>query len=49
MEAYHNSQAPAAEQYSSGSASSGGDNSANTVGQTADSSGSQSESNSHSD
>ena len=41
-----NSQAPAAEQPSSGSTSSGGDNSANTGGQTADSSGSQSESNS---
>ena len=41
-----NSQAPAAEQSSSGSTSSGGDNSANTGGQTADSSGSQAESNS---
>ena len=41
-----NSQAPAAEQSSSGSTSSGGDNNANTGGQTADSSGSQSESNS---
>ena len=41
-----NSQAPAAEQSSSGSTSSGGDNSANTGDQTADSSGSQSESNS---
>ena len=41
-----NSQAPAAEHYSTDSASSGGDNSANTGGQTADSSGSQSESNS---
>ena len=42
-----NSQAPAAEQSSSGSTSSGGDNSANTGEQTADSSGSQSESNSN--
>ena len=41
-----NSQAPAAEHYSTDSANSGGDNSANTGGQTADSSGSQSESNS---
>ena len=41
----NNSQAPATEQSSSGSTSSGGDNGANTVGQTADSSGSQSESN----
>lgn len=43
----NNSQAPAAEQSSSGSASSGGDNSANAGEQTADSSGSQSESNSN--
>ena len=43
-----NSQAPAADQYSTNSASSGGDNGANTGGQTADSSGSQAESNSHS-
>ena len=43
----NNSQAPAAEQSSSGSTSSGGDNSANTGEQTADSSGSQSESNSN--
>ena len=42
----NNSQTSATEQYSTGSASSGGDNGANTVGQTADSSGSQSESNS---
>ena len=42
----NNSQAPAAEHYSTDSASSGGDNGANTGGQTADSSGSQSESNS---
>lgn len=41
-----NSQAPAAEHYSTDSANSGGDNGANTGGQTADSSGSQSESNS---
>ena len=41
-----NSQAPATEQSSSGSTSSGEDNSANTGGQTADSSGSPSESNS---
>ena len=40
-----NSQAPAAEHYSTDSANSGGDNGANTGGQTADSSGSQSESN----
>ena len=45
----NNSQTAATDQYSTGSASSGGDNGANTVGQTADSSGSQSESNSHSD
>ena len=45
----NNSQTSATDQYSTGSASSGGDNGANTVGQTADSSGSQSESNSHSD
>ena len=44
-----NSQAPATDQYSTDSASSGGDNGTNTVGQTADSSGSQAESNSHSD
>ena len=44
-----NSQAPATDQYSTVSASSGGDNGANTGGQTADSSGSQAESNSHSD
>ena len=42
----NNSQAPAAEHYSTDSASSGGDNSANIGEQTADSSGSQSESNS---
>lgn len=42
----NNSQTSATDQYSTGSASSGGDNGANTVGQTADSSGSQSESNS---
>ena len=36
----NNSQAPAAEHYSTDSASSGGDNSANTGEQTADSSGS---------
>ena len=41
-----NSQAPAAEHYSTDSANSGGDNSANIGEQTADSSGSQSESNS---
>ena len=41
----NNSQTSATDQYSTGSASSGGDNGANTVGQTADSSGSQSESN----
>ena len=44
-----NSQAPATDQYSTDSASSGGDNGTNTGGQTADSSGSQAESNSHSD
>ena len=44
-----NSQAPATNQYSTDSASSGGDNGTNTGGQTADSSGSQAESNSHSD
>ena len=44
-----NSQAPATDQYSTDSASSGGDSGANTGGQTADSSGSQAESNSHSD
>ena len=44
-----NSQAPATDQYSTNSASSGGDNGTNTGGQTADSSGSQAESNSHSD
>ena len=44
-----NSQAPATDQYSTNSASSGGDSGANTGGQTADSSGSQAESNSHSD
>ena len=44
-----NSQAPATDQYSTDSSSSGGDNGANTGGQTADSSGSQAESNSHSD
>lgn len=43
-----NSQAPATNQYSTDSASSGGDNGTNTGGQTADSSGSQAESNSHS-
>ena len=43
-----NSQAPATDQYSTDSASSRGDNGANTGGQTADSSGSQAESNSHS-
>ena len=43
-----NSQAPATDQYSTDSASSGGDNGTNTGGQTADSSGSQAESNSHS-
>ena len=40
-----NSQAPATDQYSTDSASRGGDNGANTGGQTADSSGSQAESN----
>ena len=45
----NNSQAPATNQYSTDSASSGGDNGTNTGGQTADSSGSQAESNSHSD
>ena len=44
-----NSQAPATNQYSTDSASSGGDNGTNTGGQTADSSGFQAESNSHSD
>ena len=44
-----NSQAPATNQYSTDSASSGGDNGTNTGGQTADTSGSQAESNSHSD
>ena len=44
-----NSQASATDQYSTDSASSGGDNGTNTGGQTADSSGSQAESNSHSD
>ena len=44
-----NSQTPATDQYSTDSASSGGDNGTNTGGQTADSSGSQAESNSHSD
>ena len=44
-----NSQAPATDQCSTDSASSGGDNGTNTGGQTADSSGSQAESNSHSD
>ena len=44
-----NSQAPATDQYSTDSASSGGNNGANTGGQTTDSSGSQAESNSHSD
>ena len=44
-----NSQAPSTHQYSTDSASSGGDNGTNTGGQTADSSGSQAESNSHSD
>ena len=44
-----NSQAPATNQYSTDSASRGGDNGTNTGGQTADSSGSQAESNSHSD
>ena len=44
-----NFQAPATDQYSTDSASSGGDNGTNTGGQTADSSGSQAESNSHSD
>ena len=44
-----NSQAPATDQDSTDSASSGGDNGTNTGGQTADSSGSQAESNSHSD
>ena len=45
----NNSQTPATDQYSTDSASSGGDNGTNTGGQTADSSGSQAESNSHSD
>lgn len=44
-----NSQAPATNQYSTDSASSGGDNGTNTGNQAADSSGSQAESNSHSD
>lgn len=45
----NNFQIPATDQYSTDSASSGGDNGANTGGQTAVSSGSQVESNNHSD
>ena len=45
----NNSQAPAAEQYSSDSAGSEGNHSVDTQGQPSNSSGSQAESNSHSD